>query len=119
MTERQLKAQRENARKPRIPIPHAVREEAVEKKADALGVLLSAGLAHILDAIRQGPGEILFDDKGNALETCVEQFGRFKWACEFIGDRCGLSKRHETAIEAEGMPPIEVRFNNFPRPADS
>ena len=119
MSEARARSQRENAKKPRIAVPHGVREEAVTKKAHALKFLLNEGLNHIIEAIKAGPGEIELDYKGDATTDCTEQFQRFKWACEFVGDRCGLSKRHETAIEGEAMPEIVVKFANHPRPADS
>lgn len=107
MTEARAAAQKANAKHPKVQLPAEVRSLLAQKKAFAINVLTTKGFGHIVRMVEQGPG----DEK--------EQRERFTWACDFIGDRCGLSKRHETAFETEGLPPIVVQWQGFKRPTDS
>jgi len=101
-SEHQRAVNRENASKPRIPLPDDVRKALSDAKGRLGKALSDHGVGHVEKIIKDGP------DKSEL----------FQWAMDFAADRGGLPKRREEQIDADALPPMEIVFRNYSKPSE-
>ncbi len=101
-SEHQRAVNRENASKPRIPLPDDVRKALSDAKGRLGKALSDHGVGHVEKIIKDGP------DKSDL----------FQWAMDFAADRGGLPKRREEQIDADALPPMEIVFRNYSKPSE-
>ena len=87
--------------------------------------LTTHGVRWIEELIKRGPGRVVIVVDGKrVVQSCEQQKledARFEFAMNFAADRGGGFQR-EASVQVEGsgvLLPVEVRFTNFERPADT
>jgi hypothetical protein len=83
----------------------------------------SYGIQDIEAIIKAGPFQLTLVDteKGEKVLPLYEERSRlWQYALTFAADRGGLPKQQSIQVEGEvALSPIEVKFTNFKRPADT
>lgn len=109
---------------PRVVLPLENRDAMSEAKKKLSWAIANHGVDGIIDIIKRGPYQEV-EVPGRDGESVVipwheERSRLWQFAMNFAADRGGLPRIHEMDLVAgEGIAPIEVRFGNFEKPADT
>lgn len=108
---------------PRVVLPLEHRDALTEGKRQLAKAITEYGIADIVKIIKAGPYQpVEVEREGEAVVIPMheERSKLWQYAMNYAADRGGLPRIHEMDLVAgEGIAPIEVRFGNFEKPADT
>jgi hypothetical protein len=124
-TEEQKAAARENLKKASEASVKARRgQHEKEDNRDRLRVAITKyGIADITEIIARGPWQLIEVETRDGVQIIPlneERSRLWQYAMNYAADRGGLPRAEVVQLSgAEHLGPIEVRFSNFERPADT
>jgi len=98
------------------------RDKVRETKKLFADAINKHGAKWVVEIIKAGPYPELAAEctVQEAISRATQAASLFEWAMVFAGDRGGAPRMATVEVSgAENLGPIEVRFSNFERPADT